>query len=191
MRKSFIIIAITILSFACIDIVFPIGERPFGDKLREMINTCELETYVDDAFGFAAEYPKFFDKEDGSDEDCIGHAKFSYWDHWIMIVMECYATPNKKRLNVHDGMNEHAKMMHARKKQMGRDWFIISGRLYNGDIPVDGYSYHIKYVRNGGLWFVYALYYPDQYKYSLARLFHIINDWKVWDKRKPLKLKFK
>jgi hypothetical protein len=191
MRKSFIAIIILILCVAGIDIILPRNDRPFADQLKEAINTCELTTYTDDDFGFAAEYPQFFTQEDQTDDEYVGHARFSYWDHWMRIVMECYVTQNDGQLSVRRGMHEHARRMHARRARMGHGWFILSGPLYENGNPVCGYSYHIKYVRNGNLWFVYALYYPDEYRPCVARLFRIIDRWTVWDNTRPLKLDFR
>jgi hypothetical protein len=190
MRKAFIIIVITIIATNCICIVLPHNKRPFCDTLKEAVNTCELATYTDEDFGFTARYPAFFIQEDKAGDGCIGHARFSYWDHWIRIVMECYVTHNRGNLSVRDGMRIHARRMRAQQSTMGRDWFIVSGPLYENGSPIHSYSYHTKYVRNGSLWFVYALYYPDAYRPSLARIFRIIDRWNVWDDRHPQQLDF-
>jgi hypothetical protein len=92
MRKSFIAIIILILCVAGIDIILPRNDRPFADQLKEAVNTCELTTYTDDDFGFAAEYPQFFTQEDQTDDEYVGHARFSYWDHWMRTPSAVIAT---------------------------------------------------------------------------------------------------
>ena len=70
----------------------------------------------------------------------------------------------------------------------GEDYFILSGPQFECGSLIEGYSYYSKFVRNGKLWFVYTMVYPDRYQDVLTRLFQEIDEWKIWE-RPHLQLK--
>lgn len=153
-------------------------EELFGDELA----IAPMQTYQDKNFGFMIRYPAFFVKQPDSLNDYTGYARFSYEDHWANIILESYAARNHCK-TLRQGMDSFARVLHATRKHLGKNYFILSGPQYEKDSYVDGYSFYSKYVSNGKLWFVYTMVYPNSYHDYIGRLFHEINQWKVWDNR--------
>lgn len=184
MRNVTIIVLLTILSGSCVDMVSPRTEaRAFADVLREEMNKTGLQTYRDSFFGFVAQYPANFRREEEPAHGHAGQARFCY-NSWTHIALECYVTRGGKGTGV-CGIDTIARQTRSRKRRMGGDSYVLYGPLYEDGLRIDGYSHYTKCVRSGKLWFVYTLCYPDEYKDSLSRLFGLIDSWKVWRPAMP------
>lgn len=162
--------------------------RPFDEVLEDIINTSRLKTYNDSLFGYEAKYPDFFEQQPDSLREYPGDAKFSFSDV-IQIDMETTVSINRSA-SVRGSIDSIARKLHAKVKAVDKDSFILTGRLYENDNVTEGYSFYSKYVSKDKLWLAYSVYYPDNYKKQIKRLFEIINHWKPYKEFKPLKNKF-
>ena len=159
-------------------------EQPFCNVLREAVNSCPLAEYHDTTFGFTMTYPAFMHREDAKNDHFIGGARFTYWDHWVKITMECHVSKDRKEFTTMQTARWIARKLHASKWRVGHDAFVIDGRMYEGERPIEGYSYRRKYVRGRGVWYVCTLYYPDLYKNDLTRLLRLVNRWDAHESKK-------
>ena len=188
MKYSFIAIFMIIISLISIGFIISEREyRPFEEVLEEIINTSRLKTYKDNTFGYEAKYPNFFEKEPDSLREYPGDARFSF-SNVIQIDMETTVSLNKSS-SVRRGIDSIARKLHAKIKTIDKDSFILTGQLYEDDNPTEGYSFYSKYVVKDKLLIAYSIYYPDNYKKPIKRLFEIIDNWKPYKEFKPLKNK--
>lgn len=188
MKNSFITIFVVVISLIYIGFVRSEREyRPFEEVLKEIINTSRLKTYNDSVFGYKAEYPDFFEKEPDSLREYPGDARFSF-SNVIQIDMETTVSMNRSA-SIRRGIDSIAHKLHAKIKSIDKDSFILTGQLYENGHASEGYSFYSKYVVKDKLWLAYSLYYPDNYKEPIKRLFEIIDGWKPYKEFKPLKNK--
>ena len=180
MKCLTIVTFIVILSAACVDIFCPrTGLRPFADVLQEEINKAGLQTYTDSDFGYTVSYPSCFRIETDPQHNYVGQARFCY-DSWTQIALECYVTRAVGKDNTTVcGIDRMARILHAGKRQAGKDAYVLYGPLYEEGVRIEGFSHYTKCIRKGKLWLVYALSYPDEYRGNIKRLFTLIDSWQV------------
>lgn len=152
----------------------------FGRKLTY----ADMYEYKDPDFGFAIRYPSFFEKQPDSLYDYKGRVRFSSNDQWATVVIEGYVMYNNGQ-TVKTAADSLAHVLHAANTRFGKDWFILSGPQYENGARIDDYSYYSKFFRNGKLWFVNTMVYPDRYRNVLGRLFKEIDSWQIWEHKRP------
>ncbi len=184
MRRFFIIL----ISFAVIVTTVMLSftgkdNRPFPEKLEQMINDAPMKEYQDSLFGYVVRYPACFEQTPDSLIKEPGFCRFSYWDNWVQIVQMAFIQPNQKELSVKQGMDSIGVFLHATKKRMGRDFFILSGPLYVDGSHINGYRFHVKYVQHRKIWFVLQLTYPENCTKAVQRITEEIDQWHVWEDR--------
>ena len=179
-RFSILVFSIVVLA-ALIDVVRPRTRlRSFADVLLEEINKVPLCSYTDRLYGFTVRYLACFRPERSGGPECAGRARFRH-DSWTSIVLECYVTRAVAVDNTEVcDWRCLARRLHARAKAAGGGGYVMSGPLYEDGSRVPGYGHYTKCVRNGKLWFCYALTYPEEYKASLGRLFALVERWQPW-----------
>lgn len=182
MRKAiFIFIAIIVLA-ACVDWIRSCAkEKTDMEQFGRHLTFADMYEYKDPNYGFVIRYPSFFTEQPDSLKEYEGNARFSYHDKWVSVILEGYVL-NNHGLSVKAGMDSLAQVLNATKKRMGNDFFILSGSQFENGSRIDGYSYYSKFVRNGKLWFVYTMVYPENYHDVLTRLFKEIDDWQIWER---------
>lgn len=152
----------------------------FGKKLTY----ADMYEYKNPDFGFTIRYPSFFDKQPDSLNTGKGRVRFSYNDQWATVVIEGYVMYNRGQ-SVMSAADSLAHLLHSTDSRLGKYYFILSGAQYENGSRIDGYSYYSKFVRNGKLWFVNTLVYPDRYRNVLGRLFKEIDSWQIWEQKRP------
>ena len=193
MKKFFII---TIILVMAANVYYSLTYK--GDirtpyyEFKTRIGTAPLKTYRDTDFGYTISYPCMFQQEDKQGDEYLGHARFVYSDS-ANIILESYVTPNYSP-NLQACADSLAKKLHSdrimiSKQKAGKSSskqaslqdsaFLLVGPVYENGVRIDGYSHYDKFIKSGKMLFVYSLTYPDSYKPSMPRLFHLIEDWKV------------
>lgn len=152
----------------------------FGQKLTY----ADMYEYKNPDFGFAIRYPSFFEKQPDSLNTSKGRVRFSYNDQWATVVIEGYVMYNKGQ-PVRSAADSLSRLLHSTDSRLGKDYFVLSGAQYENGSRIDGYSYYSKFVRNGRLWFVNTLVYPDRYRNVLGRLFKEVDNWQIWERKRP------
>ncbi|MBP3850633.1 MAG: hypothetical protein J6E43_07430 [Prevotella sp.] len=184
MRKAIFIFIAIILVAVGIDWLDSCAEAKTDTELFERnLTYADMYEYKDSAYDFVIRYPSFFTEQPNDN----GHARFAYSDQWATVVLEGYVM-SRQGQTVKIAMDSLAQALHATDSRQGEDFFILSGPQYESGSRIDGYSYYSKFVRNGKLWFVYTMVYPDRYHDVLTRLFNEIDDWQIWE-RPHLQLK--
>ena len=174
MKKTALLFIALLVILASIDFIWPFTtERTDGDVFEQGLNTAEMQTYQDPDLGFTVVQPDSLD-------EYTGHVRFSYDNEWVTVVLECYALRNRGQ-SLKSGMDSLAQVLHATDRNLGNDYFILSGPQYENDSRMDDYSYYSRFVCRGKLWFVYTMVYPDRYHNHLGRLFKEIDDWQVFE----------
>ena len=150
---------------------------------KRNLTYADMYEYKDSTYDFVIRYPSFFSEQPND----AGHARFCYCDQWATVVLEGYTLPHQGK-SVREASDSLAQLLHATMLKHGEDYFILSGPQFERGSLIEGYSYYSKFVRNGKLWFVYTMVYPDRYQDVLTRLFQEIDEWKIWE-RPHLQLK--
>lgn len=179
MKKIFIfaIILIVAVNFYCHLHHMGDTRTPYSE-FQTRIGMAPMKEYHDSDFGYSIQYPCFFQQEEKTQDDFLGHARFSYTDH-TNIVLESYVTKNQSK-DLTSCADSLAQVLHADKTlHPAHAAFILSGPVYENGVRMDGYSHYDKFIKSGRMLFVYSLTYPDTYKPALPRLFKLIDDWKV------------
>ncbi|MBQ6062030.1 MAG: hypothetical protein IJK87_00175 [Prevotella sp.] len=181
MRKAiFIFIAIVAMA-VCFDwIQYCTEEKSDKEQFSRDLTFADMYEYKDRDYGFVVRYPAFFTEQPDSLKEHKGSARFVYRGKWVTVVLEGYVIRNHGQ-SVEAGMDSLAQVLHASERRHGKDYFILSGSQYEDGSRMAGYNYHSKFVKNGKLWFVYTMVYPDEYRVVLARLFKEIDGWQVWE----------
>ncbi len=184
MRRFFIIL-ISLIIIITVIVFSSAGkdDRSFPKKLEQMINDAPMKEYQDSLFGYVVRYPACFEQTPDSLIKEPGLCRFNYWDNWVQIVQMAFIQPNQKELTVKQGMDSIGVLLHATKKRMGRDCFILSGPLYVDGSNIRGYRFHTKYVRHRKIWFVLQLTYPENCTKAVQRITEEIDQWHVWEDR--------
>ena len=192
--KKFFIIAVILVIAANVyySLTYKGDIRTPYYEFKTRIGTAPLKTYRDTDFGYTISYPCMFLQEDKQGDEYSGHARFVYSDS-TNIILESYVTPNYSP-NLQACADSLAEKLHSDRimisnKKTGKSSskqasqqdsaFLLAGPVYENGVRIDGYSHYDKFIKSGKLLFVYSLTYPDSYKPTMPRLFHLIEDWKV------------
>jgi len=182
MRKIIFIFIALLLLAANIDYLHSCCDnRTEKDMFSNKLTYAYMYEYVDKEYGFAIRYPYFFDKVPDSLRGSDGHARFTYGDQWVNIVIEGYAL-YKGELTMKQAKDSLAELLHSTNVNTGKNFFTLSGPQYEQGSLIKGYSYYSKFMLNGKFLFVYTMIYPDGYKDVLTRLFKEIDDWQIWER---------
>lgn len=185
MKRTALLFVIGIVVLTTIGFICPFStKRTGGAKLEFGLNSARMLTYQDPDLGFIVRYPSFFTMQPDSLDNYKGEVRLSYADENATVVLECYALWNFGQ-TLKEGMDSLAQVLHATNRKLGSDNFVLSGPQYENEGRIDNYSYYSRFVSRGKLWFVYTMVYPDHYYKHLSRLFHEINDWKVFGNQRP------
>lgn len=179
MKKIFIFAIILIMVANLYCHLHHMGDtRTPYSEFKDRIGMAPMKEYHDSDFGYSIRYPCFFQQEEKTQDDFLGHARFSYTNH-TNIVLESYVTKNLSK-DLTSCADSLAQVLHADKTlHPAHSAFILSGPVYENGVRVDGYSHYDKFIKSGRMLFVYSLTYPDTYKPALPRLFKLIDDWRV------------
>lgn len=179
MKKIFIFAIILIMVANLYCHLHHMGDtRTPYSEFKDHIGMAPMKEYHDSDFGYSIRYPCFFQQEEKTQDDFLGHARFSYTNH-TNIVLESYVTKNLSK-DLTSCADSLAQVLHADKTlHPAHSAFILSGPVYENGVRVDGYSHYDKFIKSGRMLFVYSLTYPDTYKPALPRLFKLIDDWRV------------
>lgn len=160
--------------------------RTYPEVLKELVEDAPLKTYRNDFYGYTVRYPELFTYEEMPEDTGKGFARFTY-HNTAHLIIECDVQTENEIIPTARKMEEMARRLRAEKQVALRDSFILSGPLYDeAGSPVDGYRYHTKFVRQQKLWFSYTVYYPESCSDSISSIIRQIDDWQVWDRRKPI-----
>ena len=141
MKKAALLFVVALVILASIDFIWPFTtERTDGDVFGQGLNTAEMLTYQDPDLGFTVRYPSFFAVQPDSLDEYTGHVRFSYDNEWATVVLECYALRNRGQ-SLKSGMDSLAQVLHATDRNLGNDYFILSGPQYENDSRMDDYSF--------------------------------------------------
>ncbi|NPD92405.1 hypothetical protein [Xylanibacter muris] len=147
---------------------------PYHEIMSEVINRAPITAYHNKFYGFKAQYPKcFIMQETGYDST---HAKFEY------SLYENIAIEFSVFKNTMDDMSPDKWPVFAERKdttvtKVGNDAFIVEGLLYCDGTPYPDHSRYAKYIRNGKLWFVYSVTYPNECHKAAERIRGLISQW--------------
>lgn len=184
MRKIIPFIVVVAIVAAAI-IKFTGRYKPdLAEALEKRISHSGMTVYYDSTYGYYVKYPRFFEQVPDSLVDEPGCTKFRFWNE-KEIVLTTYIEPNVAGQSPRQALDSIGRLRHAEKKQCGKDYFIISGMVHEGESEISGYKYHAKYVKHNRLWFVQELVYPEGYDKALKKLLDTVDDWKVWDHSTP------
>lgn len=166
------------------------GHRCSSDKtdveaFGERLTYAWMFESQDPVYGFAIRYPAFFTPLPDTLNTREGYMRFSYNDHYANIALEGYAEPYPP-LPMKAQRDSLVRVVHAIHIQQRGDSILVSGPMYIGSNPVEGYSFYAKYVHHRHLWMVYRIIYPAEYHPALKRLFKEIHQWQVWPPRRPI-----
>ncbi|MBO5187106.1 MAG: hypothetical protein J6B91_08675 [Prevotella sp.] len=178
MRSLIVFFVLFALGAGLADTIMPrLKYIDFADIMEEDINKSKLAIYTNPDIGFTAKYPDCF-KISNTEEDTLGSVTFRY-DTDTSIVMECFTCRIADTANPDRAIAKIADSMHALITKTD-DGYILHGRIYENDVPIDGYRHYTKYSAKDKLWIAYSLIYPEEYSGRLGRLFQIIKEWKPW-----------
>lgn len=192
MRKVIFIFVAFILIMVCIEWVDACPEvKTDKEMFKRNLTYADMYEYKDSTYDYVIRYPSFFSEQPND----AGHTRFCYNDPWATVVLEGYTLRDQGK-SIRETKNSLAQLLHATSEEMGDDYFILSGPQYEqegrrqrqNESLIEGYSFYSKFIRNGKLWFVYTMVYPDKYHDVLTRLFKEIDEWQIW-KRPRLKIK--
>lgn len=154
MRKILLFIAVFIVGCGVAYWLICPDERPLAQKFAERMNYVRFDTYIDPDFGYAFDYPSFFERDETEDFGC-GHVQFSYHTN-TNIIIECRVVPER---------------VYTRKKSD----FIESGPLKE----LDNYYHYTHFIRHQHRWYILALYYPADYTAGVKRIKDRIENWNL------------
>ena len=181
MRKAIFIFIAIILVAASIDWIHSCAElKSHKEVFGRYLTYADMYEYKDKDYDYVVRVPSFFTAQPDSLQEEKGRIRFEYGDQWITVVIESYVMHNNGQ-SLKDGMDSLAQVLHATDRKLGSDYFILSGPQYENDSRIDDYSYYLRLVSRGKLWFVYTMVYPDRYHDHLGRLFKEIDDWQVYE----------
>ena len=186
MRKTIFIFIAAIVVCVCVGWIRSCGDASTDkEQFARRLTHATMYEFEDEDFGYVIRYPSFFSGQPDSLQDEVGRSRFVFNGEGATVVLEGHVMRNGG-MSVQRGMDSLAEVLHATSsKLVGDDSFILSGPQYEEGYPVDGYSFHSKFVAHRQLWFVYTMVYPDRYRDVLSRLFKEIDEWQVWKQPQP------
>ena len=180
MRKAIFIFIAIVLVAASIDWIRSCsGLKSHKEVFGRYLKYADMNEYKNKDYDYVVRVPSFFIAQPDSLQEEKGRMRFEYGDQWITVVIESYVMYNNGQ-SLKNGMDSLAQVLHATDRNLGSDYFILSGPQYENGSLIEDYSYYTKVMANHKLWFIYTMVYPDDYKDILSRLFKEIDDWQIW-----------
>ena len=127
MRKAIFIFIAVILVAASIDWIHSCAElKSHKEVFGRYLTYADMYEYKDKDYDYVVRVPSFFTAQPDSLQEEKGRIRFEYGDQWITVVIESYVMHNNGQ-SLKDGMDSLAQVLHATDRNLGSDYFILSG----------------------------------------------------------------
>ena len=168
MRKLVYIIGGVVL----ISVLFTLfsKKRDVRDRLEELIDTTNIETYRFEKEACQVNYPTCF-KVSSEDSNVVRFIMVI--DNKTKIGLTCYVEPNVERWNVKEAVDSVlSDNRHFTFKYVGNNYYV----LYE-DIPDNGMCSFEKTYLIANKWYSYTLYYQKTLEKQVERLMALVLAW--------------